>query len=60
MADHPSPAAQTPAARASQGSGAGAAAGPSAGVVYWRYLIFWFLFFALIYFISLYGIVAEA
>jgi hypothetical protein len=32
----------------------------SAGAVYWRYLIFWLLLFGLTYFISLYGIVAEA
>ncbi len=32
----------------------------SGGAVFWRYLIFWLLFFGLIYFISLYGIVAEA
>lgn len=34
--------------------------GPSAAVVYWRYLVFWLLLFGLLYFISLYGIVAEA
>jgi hypothetical protein len=37
-----------------------APAGPTAAVVYWRYLIFWLLFFGLIYLISLYGVVAEA
>ena len=37
-------------------------AGPRASqsVIYWRYLIFWLLFFALVYFVTLYGIVAEA
>lgn len=37
---------------------AGREASPSA--IYWRYLIFWLLFFALVYFVTLYGIVAEA
>jgi hypothetical protein len=32
----------------------------SQSVIYWRYLIFWLLFFALVYFVTLYGIVAEA
>ncbi len=55
----------TPAQRAGEGTPApqragGEAAQPSGTVVYWRYLIFWLLFFGLIYFISLYGIVAEA
>jgi hypothetical protein len=37
-------------------------AGPqlSPTAIYWRYLIFWLLFFALVYFVTLYGIVAEA
>jgi len=29
-------------------------------VIYWRYLIFWLLFFGFVYFVTLYGIVAEA
>ena len=33
---------------------------PSQSVIYWRYLIFWLLFFTLVYFVTLYGIVAEA
>lgn len=34
---------------------------PSSGsAVYWRYLIFWLLLFGLLYFVSLFGIVAEA
>jgi hypothetical protein len=33
---------------------------PSQSVIYWRYLIFWLLFFILVYFVTLYGIVAEA
>jgi hypothetical protein len=32
----------------------------SGTAVYWRYLIFWLLLFGLLYFVSLYGIVAEA
>lgn len=32
----------------------------SASAIYWRYLIFWLLFFGLVYFVTLYGIVAEA
>jgi len=34
-------------------------AAPTAGVVYWRYLVFWALLFALLFFVSLYGIVAD-
>jgi hypothetical protein len=33
---------------------------PSQSIIYWRYLIFWLLLFGLVYFVSLYGIVAEA
>jgi len=32
----------------------------SQSVIYWRYLIFWLLFFGLVYIVALYGIVAEA
>ena len=32
----------------------------SHSVIYWRYLIFWLLFFGLVYIVTLYGIVAEA
>jgi hypothetical protein len=32
---------------------------PSATVVYWRYLVFWVLLFAFLFFVSLYGIVAD-
>lgn len=49
MAEHrPAPAGGTPAPR------------PSQSVIYWRYLIFWLLFFGFVYFVTLYGIVAEA
>lgn len=37
-----------------------AQSGPVATTVYWKYLIFWLLFFGLMYLISLYGVVAEA
>jgi hypothetical protein len=47
-------------AGSSQAEGRAHAQGPSAVVVYWRYLVFWLLLFGLLYFISLYGIVAEA
>lgn len=60
MAEHPPSAAQPPAPRGARGAAGGAASGPPAGTVYWRYLIFWLLFFGLLYFISLYSIVAEA
>jgi len=33
---------------------------PSRATVSWRYVIFWIAFFGLIFFISLYGIIAEA
>jgi len=33
---------------------------PSRTAVSWRYVVFWILFFGLIFFISLYGIIAEA
>lgn len=52
MAEHRPAADATGAARPSQS--------PSHGVIYWRYLIFWLLLFSLMYFVSLYGIVAEA
>jgi hypothetical protein len=50
---------QRPAAPAA-GRGREAAPQTRPSVIYWRYLIFWLLFFGLIYFVSLYGIVAEA
>jgi len=53
---------QRPAARATapaRGQHDGAER-PSQSVIYWRYLIFWLLFFTLVYFVTLYGIVAEA
>ena len=34
-------------------------AAPTAGVVYWRYLVFGALLFAFLYFVSQYGIVAD-
>ncbi len=37
-----------------------APAAPSRTTVSWRYVVFWILFFSLIFFISLYGIIAEA
>jgi hypothetical protein len=33
---------------------------PSRTAVEWRYVIFWILFLGLVFFVSLYGIVAEA
>jgi hypothetical protein len=54
MAEHRAPAG---AARRPLGD---AAERPSQSVIYWRYLIFWLLLFSLVYFVSLYGIVAEA
>ncbi|MHB8732832.1 MAG: hypothetical protein ACYDAB_13700 [bacterium] len=65
------PAAPAPGGReAAGGAGAERAGGaraardtgprPSQSVIYWRYLIFWLLFFAFVYFVTLYGIVAEA
>ncbi|HXX40152.1 MAG TPA: hypothetical protein VEP50_18705 [bacterium] len=33
--------------------------GPSAAVVYWRYLVFWVLLFGLLFFVSFYGTVAD-
>jgi hypothetical protein len=60
MATNPPAAAHTPAPRTERGGATEAASGPTTAVVYWRYLIFWLLFFGLLYFISLYGIVAEA
>lgn len=37
-----------------------AAQSPSPTAVFWRYIIFWLLFFGLLFFISLFGVVAEA
>ena len=34
--------------------------GPSATVVFWRYVIFWLLFLGLVFFVALFGVVAEA
>ena len=56
MAEH-QPAA--PAAAPARGQHGGVER-PSQSVIYWRYLIFWLLFFTLVYFVTLYGIVAEA
>ncbi len=50
----------TPAGSPARSAGDRIAQGSSAGTVYWRYLIFWLLFFGLLYFVSLFGIVAEA
>jgi hypothetical protein len=58
MAEH-RPTAQAGAAARTQRDAA-AEARPSQSVIYWRYLIFWILFFSLVYFVTLYGIVAEA
>jgi hypothetical protein len=33
---------------------------PRPSVIAWRYAIFWFLFLGLVFFVSLYSIVAEA
>jgi hypothetical protein len=33
---------------------------PSALVVFWRYTIFWILFLGLVFFVALFGLVAEA
>lgn len=33
---------------------------PRSSVIAWRYVIFWLLFLGLVFFVSLYGIVAEA
>jgi len=48
------------AAGAPRASARDAARETSPSAIYWRYLIFWLLFFALVYFVTLYGIVAEA
>ncbi len=32
----------------------------TATTVFWRYAIFWLLFFGLLFFIALFGVVAEA
>ena len=53
MQEHPA----APPARTAQHEAAPPA---SQGIIYWRYLIFWLLFFGLVYFVTLYGIVAEA
>jgi magnesium-transporting ATPase (P-type) len=37
----------------------GTPAGPTAPIVYWRYLAFWVLLFGLLFFISFYGTVAD-
>lgn len=63
MAEQRPPASGGPAVE--RGGGARAARGDpgprrSQSVIYWRYLIFWLLFFGLVYFVTLYGIVAEA
>lgn len=34
--------------------------GPSSTVIFWRYTIFWILFLGLIFFVALFGVVAEA
>lgn len=34
--------------------------GPSATIVFWRYTMFWILFLGLIFFVALFGVVAEA
>jgi hypothetical protein len=36
------------------------APGPNATVVFWRYAIFWLLFLGLVFFVALFGVVAEA
>jgi hypothetical protein len=61
MAQQP-PAAQghAPAAQGQTPTAQRQAAAPSSWAIYWRYLIFWILLFGLLFFISLYGIVAEA
>jgi hypothetical protein len=33
---------------------------PSATVVFWRYTIYWLLFLGLVFFVALFGVVAEA
>lgn len=45
---------------AQRAPGAPAAAGPNATVVFWRYSIFWVLLLTLLFFIGLFGVVAEA
>ncbi len=57
MAEQRPAAAASGAPRASQRE---AAPPTSQSVIYWRYLIFWLLFFGLVYIVTLYGIVAEA
>jgi hypothetical protein len=34
--------------------------GPSATAVFWRYTIFWLLFLGMLFFVALFGVVAEA
>ena len=61
MAEHrPAAAAEGPRPGAPGGAAARTQERPSQSVIYWRYLIFWILFFTLVYFVTLYGIVAEA
>jgi hypothetical protein len=45
---------------AQRAPGTPAAVGPNATVVFWRYSAFWVLFMALLFFIALFGVVAEA
>lgn len=37
-----------------------AAREPGPAAVFWRYAIFWLVFFGLLFFIALFGVVAEA
>lgn len=59
MAEH-RPAAASGAAGGARTGQRDTGAPPSQSSIYWRYLIFWLLFFVLVYFVTLYGIVAEA
>jgi hypothetical protein len=56
MAEHRPAAAAAGPARGQHGE----AERPSQSVIYWRYLLFWLLLLTLVYFVTLYGIVAEA
>jgi hypothetical protein len=60
MAEQRPPAAGGPAPERTRASQRDDAPRPSQSVIYWRYLIFWLLFFGFVYFVTLYGIVAEA
>lgn len=60
MAEQRPPAAGGPAADSVRAPQRDDAPRPSQSVIYWRYLIFWLLFFSFVYFVALYGIVAEA